>query len=103
MIHTEGKWRAEENGYMYITSMVNGYKRYICRIGTTNSTTNGENLTNAEHICQMHNSFDGLLKVSKEALEQFNHLEVMSDNDTTFISTSQRQELESAIAQAEGE
>ena len=92
---TKDKWVVEENGDMYITSMVNGYKRYICRIGTKNSTTNGENLANAEHIVQVVNSFDDLMEASKFILEYFSTGALDSDLRV------RRENLKQAIAQAE--
>ena len=94
MSHTQDKWTVEENGDMYIVSMVNGYKRYVCRIGTTNSTTNGENLANAKRICLTHNCHDFLLESAKNLVRA--HLA----GESVFIEIGF---MEEASSQAETE
>ena len=96
-MHTEGKWTVQPFKHQIFIDSENHYIADMFK----QHQSREEQLANAERICQIHNSFDDLLEACKGALEQFNNLETMADDDTTYLSTAQRAELEQAIAQAE--
>ena len=96
-MHTEGKWEVEKSENKIFIIVDQNQLSVIAKMDFFNDNREED----AKRIVQAVNSFDDLLEACKGALEQFNNLETMADDDTTYLSTAQRAELEQAIAQAE--